>query len=37
VRLLNEQAGLVHPAMDPGEHCTRYEAEADRERLALSL
>jgi hypothetical protein len=29
--------GLVQPAMDPGEHGTRYQAEADRERLALSL
>jgi hypothetical protein len=37
VRLLSEPPGLVDPAVDPGEHCTRYETEADREWLALSL
>jgi hypothetical protein len=37
MRPLSEPTGLVQPPMQTGQHCPRHEAEAHRERLALSL
>ncbi len=37
MRCLREPLGLIRPAMDARQDRARYEAEADRERLALGL